>query len=141
MLELAIQARVERRLDPASFGSRSKNEETGCPAYDPQSLLKVILVASARGLSAARKIEQAWREHLTCMAVAGGAAPAHRTLAAFVASLQEALAALLRAILLVCVEQDLLGGPPFALAGVKLRATAAKAWSGTVADWRRKKDK
>jgi transposase len=44
-LEVAIQALVERRMDTAIFGSRYKNDETGCPAYDPKILLKVILLA------------------------------------------------------------------------------------------------
>ena len=42
-LEFAIQELVERRMDTAVFDSRYKNEETGCPAYDPKILLKVIL--------------------------------------------------------------------------------------------------
>jgi hypothetical protein len=56
---------------------------------------------------AARQSEQACRENITFMALACGQAPAHSTLAAFVASLNEEMAARFRAILLVCVEQDL----------------------------------
>jgi transposase len=140
-LEFAIQALVERRLDTAIFGSRYKNEETGCPADDPKILLKVILLAYARGMISSRKIEQACRENITFMALACGQAPDHSTLAAFVASLKEEIAALVRDILLVCVEQDLLGGTHFALDGVKLPSNAAKEWSGTFADLRRKKEK
>jgi len=44
----------------------------------------------------------------------------HRTLAAFVSSLQGEIASLFRDILLVCAEQGLLGGTHFALEGVKL---------------------
>src|SRR5215475_10890961 len=69
-LEFAIQELVERRMDTAVFGSRYKNDATGCPAYDPKILLKVILLAYARGIISSRKIEQACRENLTFMALA-----------------------------------------------------------------------
>src|SRR5262245_26627635 len=140
-LEFAIQELVERRMDTAVFGSRYKNDATGCPAYDPKILLKVILLAYARGIISSRKIEQACRENITFMALACGQVPDHSTLAAFVASLKAEIASLFRDVLLVCAEQDLLGGTHFALDGVKLPSNAAKEWSGTFADLRRKQEK
>jgi transposase len=140
-LEFAIQVLVERRLDMALFASHYKNDETGCPAYDPKLLLKVILLAYARGIISSRKIEQACRENVTFMALACGQMPDHSTIAAFVSSLKAEIASLFRDILLVCAEQDLLGGTHFALDGVKLPANAAKEWSGTFADLRRKQEK
>jgi transposase len=140
-LGFTIQVLVARRLETAILDSRYKNEETGCRAYDPKILLKVILFAYARGIISSRKIEQACRENITFMALACGQAPDHSTIATFVASLKEEIAALFRDILLVCAEQDLLGGTHFALDGVKLPSNAAKEWSGTFADLRRKKEK
>jgi transposase len=128
-------------MDTAIFESRYKNDETGCPAYDPKILLKVILLAYARGLISSRKIAQAGRENITFMALACGQVPDQSTIAAFVASLTEEIAALFRDILLVCAAQELLGGTHFALDGVKLPAHAAKAWSGTFADLRQKQAK
>jgi transposase len=140
-LEFAIQVLVERRVDTSLFGSRYKNDATGCPAYDPKILLKVILFAYARGIISSRKIEQACRENVTFMALACGQVPDHSTVAAFVSSLKEEIASLFRDILLVCAEQDLLGGSHFALGGVKLPSNAAKEWSGTFAELRHKKEK
>jgi transposase len=132
---------VERRMDTAVFGSRYKNDETGSPAYDPKILLKVILLAYARGLISSRKIEQVCRENITFMALACGQVPDHSTIAAFVASLKAEISSLFRDTLLVCAEQELLGGTHFALDGVKLPSNAAKEGSGTFADWRRKQEK
>src|SRR5262245_7732487 len=140
-LEFAIQALVERRVDTSIFGRRYKNDELGCRAYDPKILLKVILFAYARGIISSRKIEQACRENITFMALACGQVPDHSTIAAFVASLKAEITTLFRDILLVCAEQDLLGGSHFALDGVKLPSNAAKEWSGTFADLRRKQEK
>jgi hypothetical protein len=44
-LEFALQALGERHVDTSLFGSRDKNDERGCPAYDPKILLKGMLVA------------------------------------------------------------------------------------------------
>jgi transposase len=140
-LEFAIHVLVERRMNTSIFGSRDKNEETGCPAYNPKILLKVILFAYARGIISSRKIEQACRENVTFMALACGQAPDHSTVAAFVGSLKGEIASLFRDILLVCAEQELLGGTHFALDGVKLPSNAAKEWSGTFAELRRKQEK
>jgi transposase len=140
-LEFAIQVLVERRVGTSIFGSRYKNDATGCPAYDPKILLKVLLFAYARGIISSRKIEQACRENITFMALACGQTPDHSTLAAFVASLKAEITSLFRDILLICAEQDLLGGSHFALAGVKLPSNGAKEWSDTFADLRRKKEK
>jgi hypothetical protein len=104
-------------------------------------LLKVILLAYARGIISSRKSEQAYRENITVMALACGQAPDHSTIAAFVASLKAEISSLFRDVLLVCAEQNLWGGTHFALAGVKLPSNAAKEWSGTFADLRRKKEK
>jgi transposase len=105
-LEFAIQVLVERRLDMSIFGSRYKNEETGCPAYDPKILLKVILLAYVRGIISSWRIEQACRENITFMVVASGQVPDHSTIAAFVASMKVEISSLFRAVLLVCAEQD-----------------------------------
>ena len=67
-LEFAIQELVERRRDTSIFGGRYKNDEMGCPAYDPKLLRKVSLFAYSRGVISSRKIEQACREHITYMA-------------------------------------------------------------------------
>jgi transposase len=42
-LEFAIHELVQRRMDTSIFDRIYRNDETGCPAYDPKILLKVIL--------------------------------------------------------------------------------------------------
>jgi hypothetical protein len=88
-----------------------------------------------------RKIAQTCRENITFMALACGQVPDPSTIATFMASLKAESASVVRAILLVCAEQGLLGGSPFALEGVKLPSHAAKEWSGTFADLRQQQAK
>lgn len=140
-LEFAIHELVQRRVDTASFDSRYMNDTSGCSAYDPKLLLKVILLAYSRGIISSRKIEQACRENIVFMALACGAVPDHSTIATFVSSMKDEILSIFRDILLVCEEQDLLGGTYFALDGLKLPSNAAKEWSGTFDDLRRKQEK
>jgi hypothetical protein len=48
-LEHAIHVVVEHRMDLRLFEAHYKNDETGCPAYDPKILLKGVLFAYSRG--------------------------------------------------------------------------------------------
>jgi len=66
-----------------------------------------VLFAYSRGIISSRKIEQACREHITFMALAGGMRPDHRTMAAFVSSMQEEMVALFRDMLRGCAAQGL----------------------------------
>jgi len=140
-LEFAIHALVENRMDMSIFDGRYNNDETGRWAYDPKVLLKVVLLAYSRGLMTSRKIEGACRENVTFMALSCMQYPDHSTIAAFVSSMKDEIIPLFRDILLVCDEENLLGGTFFALDGCKLSSNASKEWSGTVSDFQRKKEK
>jgi transposase len=140
-LELAIHELIHRCVDTSIFESRYKNDESGCSAYDPKILLKVVLFAYSRGVISSRKIERACQEHITFMALACGMVPDHSTIAAFISSIKDEIIAIFRDILLVCLEQELLGGTHVALDGLKLPSNAAKEWSGTCDDLKHKKEK
>jgi transposase len=140
-LEFAIHELIHRRIDTALFERRYKNDESGCSAYDPKILLKVVLFAYSRGIISSRKIERACQENITFMALACGMIPDHSTIATFISSMKDEIVSIFRDVLLVCAEQDLLGGTHFALDGLKLPSNAAKEWSGTFDDLRRKQEK
>jgi transposase len=140
-LEFAIHELIQRRIDTAIFDRIYHNDETGCSAYDPKILLKVVLLAYSRGILSSRKIEQACRENITFMALACGMVPDHSTIAAFISSMKDEIQSIFSDILLICAEQDLLGGTHFSLDGLKLSSNASKEWSGTFADLRRKQEK
>ena len=140
-LEFAIHTMVETRMDMSIFDDNYQNDETGRHAYDPKILLKVVLFAYSRGLISSRRIERACRENVTFMALSGNQRPDHSTIAAFVSSMKDEILPLFRDILLVCEQENLLGGTFFALDGVKLPGNASKRWSGTLSDIGKKKEK
>jgi transposase len=140
-LEFAIHTLVETRMDMSIFESNYQNDETGRHAYDPKILLKVILFAYSRGLISSRKIERICNENVTFMALSGNQRPDHSTIAAFVSCMKDEILPLFRDILLVCEQENLLGGTFFALDGLKLPGNASKRWSGTLSDISKKKEK
>ncbi len=140
-LEFAIHRLVERRMDMSVFDGNYQNDDVGRSAYDPKILLKVVLLGYSRGLISSRQIERACCENVLFMAMSCNQRPDHSTIAAFVSSMQDQILPLFCDILLVCEQENLLGGTFFALDGLKLPANASKENSGTVAELKKKKDK
>ena len=140
-LEHTINRLVDENIDLSVFYQRYKNDETGAAAIHPKILLKVILLAYAKGMISSRQIERACHENILFIALSYGYAPDHSTIAAFVSSMQTEISSIFSDILTVCDELDLLGGTHFALDGVKLSANVSKEWSGTLAELKHKRDK
>ena len=140
-LEFAIHTLVEERMDLSVFDGKYQNDETGRRAYDPKILLKVVLLAYSRGLLSSRQIERACCENVTFMAISCNQQPDHSTIATFVSSMKNQIRPLFRDILLVCDQEDLLGGTFFALDGIKLRSNASMEWSGKISELSKKKQK
>lgn len=140
-LEHTINRLVDENIDLSVFDTRYNNDETGAAAIHPKILLKVILLAYAKGLISSRQIERACQENIIFIALSYGHAPDHSTIAAFVSSMQNEIASIFSDILTVCNELELLGGTHFSLDGVKLSANVSKEWSGTLDELKHKRDK
>jgi transposase len=140
-LEHTIHEVVEKKIDLSIFEDKYNNDETGSPAYNPKILLKVVLLAYARGIIGSRKIESACTENITFMALSCGMAPDHSTIAHFISSMGEEIVHIFRDVLLYCEEFNLLGGSHFSLDGCKLPSNASKQWSGTFKELKHKRYK
>lgn len=140
-LEHTISQVVDNHIDLTVFDARYNNDDTGATAIHPKILLKVILLAYARGMISSRQIERACQENIIFIALSYGYAPDHSTLAQFIASMQSEIQTLFCNILLVCEELGLLDGTHFSLDGVKLSANVSKEWSGTFEELKHKRDK
>jgi transposase len=137
-LEYAIHHVVEERLDLSMFDDRYCNDEMGRKAIDPKVLIKIVLFGYSRGLISSRSLERACKENITFMALSCDQKPDHSTIAAFVSSLDKEIEPLFTKVLLICDEEDLLGGTHFSLDGLKLSSNAAKEWSGKFEDLEKK---
>lgn len=140
-LEETIHLIVEEQIDLSGLDDLYRNDETGRLAYHPKILLKVILLAYARGITGSRRIERACRENVLFMALAGGEQPDHATIAAFVSALKGKIMDIFVKVLLICEELDLLGGTHLSLDGLKLPSNASKEHSGTFKELKKKRAK
>jgi len=59
--EHTLNRLIDEEFDLSVFEARYQNDETGAPAYDPAILLKIILLAYARGVTSSRRIERLCR--------------------------------------------------------------------------------
>ena len=140
-LEHTINRLVDENIDLSVFDERYKNDETGAAAIHPKILLKVILLAYAKGMISSRQIERACHENIIFIALSYGYAPDHSTIASFISSMQNEISSIFSDILAVCDNLELLGGTHFSLDGVKLSANVSKEWSGTIEELKHKRDK
>ena len=140
-LEHTISELVDKHLDLSVFDARYNNDETGARAIHPKILLKVVLLAYARGMISSRQIERACHENIIFIALSYGYAPDHSTIASFISSMQCEVQTLFSDALLVCEGLGLLDGTHFSLDGVKLSANVSKEWSGTIKELEHKRDK
>lgn len=139
--EYAVDHIIDRLYDDDFLTERFCNENTGCKAYLPKTLLKVILVAYGRGIMGSRPIEDACRTNIIFDALTGGLYPDHSTITKFITELGPRLYDVFADVLMVCDEEELLLGTRFALDGLKLPSNASKEWSGTIKYLREKRDK
>jgi transposase len=93
---------VVDQLDLGPFLRDYRSDGHGHPAYDPKTLLGVLLYAYAIGVRSSRQIQRRCTEDLAFRVLAGNQAPDHVTIARFRARHQQALAGFLVGSLRLC---------------------------------------
>jgi len=139
--EYALNYIVDHKLDVTAFEDRFKNDEGGAPAYDPKIMLKVVIYAYARGVLSSRDIERACQENVMFMALSANTRPHFTTIAHFISHLSVGIEQLFLDVLVYCDKLGLIGKEMFAIDGCKISSNASKEWSGTRADFEKKKEK
>ena len=116
---------VVDQLDLAPFLRCYRADGHGHPAYDPTTLLAVLLYAYCIGVRSSRQIERRCIEDVAFRVLAGNQAPDHVTIARFRARHQQALAGFLVESLKLCAAAGMVKVGTVALDGTKLAANAA----------------
>jgi transposase len=116
---------VVDQLDLEPFLRAYRADGHGHPAYDPKTLLGMVLYAYAIGVRSSRQIERRCREDLAFRVLTGNQAPDHVTIARFRVRHQQALAGFLVASLRLCATAGLVRVGVIALDGTKVAANAA----------------
>ncbi len=91
---------INNEIDLTIFDGRYRNDETGAPAYDPKSLLRIILFAYSRGITSSRKIARCCQENIIFMALSANTRPHFTTIADFISTMGDQAIALFSEIIL-----------------------------------------
>jgi transposase len=123
---------VVDQLDLAPFYRAHRNDGHGHPAYDPKTLLGVLLYAYCLGVRSSRQVERRLREDVAFRVLAANQAPDHVTIARFRVRHETALAGFLVESLKLCAAAGMMRIGTVALDGTKLAANAAERANRTV---------
>jgi transposase len=118
-------------LDPAELGIEIDPSKTGCPQYDPMTMLKILLYGYSYGVRSSRKLERELHYNLSFIWLSGGLKPDHKTIAEFRRTHKKALAKVLKGCARLCIKLGLIEGNTLFIDGSKIRAHAgiAKSWN------------
>jgi transposase len=117
---------VVDQLDLAPFYRAHRDDGHGHPAYDPKTLLGVLLYAYCLGVRSSRQVERCCVEDVAFRVLAANQTPDHVTIARFRARHEQALAGFLVASLKLCAAAGLVRLGTVALDGTKLAGNAAE---------------
>jgi transposase len=122
---------VVDQLDLEPFLCAYRADGHGHPAYDPNTLLGVLLYGYCLGVRSSRRLERRCIEDIAFRVLAGNQLPDHVTIARFRVRHQQALAGFLVASLRLCAAAGMVRLGVVALDGTKVAANAANTASHT----------
>jgi transposase len=116
---------VVDQLDLAPFYRQHRDDGHGHPAYDPKTLLGVLLYGYCLGVRSSRQLERRCHEDIAFRLLAANQTPDHVTIARFRARHEQALAGFLIESLRLCAAAGMVRVGTVALDGTKLAGNAA----------------
>ena len=122
--DVRILGEVMDLLDWCEF--EAGYSETGCPAYPPQVLAKVLVYGYSKGMRSSRALEDAVKNDKRYIWLAGGLQPDHCTIARFRRHKQKELKAAYKGSVRICAEAGLVLLNVAATDGSKIKARASK---------------
>ncbi len=115
---------VMDRLDWSGF--EAGYAETGCPAYPPKVLCKVLVYGYSKGIRSSRALEDAVKNDKRYIWIAGGLEPDHCTISRFRKDKEPELRAMFTDSVRVCTEVGLVLLNTVSVDGSRIAARASK---------------
>jgi transposase len=100
--------------------------ETGCPAYHPKMLIKLLLYGYSLGIRSSRRIQRASREDVVFMWLAGRQEPDFRTISDFRKDRLLDIKQLFRQVLELCYELGMVKCGKISIDGTKIEASSSR---------------
>ena len=122
----AYDAFVEA-LDFQDLGIELDPEKVGNAAYDPQTMLKLLVYGYSYGVRSSRKLERETHDNLSFIWLLGGLQPDHKTIAEFRRKNKQALKKVLKQCVRLCIQLNLIAGNALFVDGTRIRANASRS--------------
>ena len=112
-------------LDFKDLGIVLDSEQIGNPAYDPKTMLKLLVYGYSYGIRSSRKLERAVHHNVSFIWLMGGMKPDHKTIANFRRDNKQPLKKVLKQCARLCLRLGLIEGNTLFIDGTKMRANAS----------------
>jgi len=113
-------------LNPHEIDLEIDSHKVGNSAYDPKTMLKLVVYGYSYGIKSSRKLERAVHENLAFIWLTGGLKPDHKTIAEFRKNNKKVLKLVLRQCARMCIKLGLIEGNILFVDGTKIRANASR---------------
>jgi transposase len=112
-------------IDLKELGIEIDPNRVGNSAYDPKSMLKLLVYGYSYGVRSSRILERETLYNVSFMWLTGKLTPDHKTISEFRRKNKEAIAKVLRQCVRMCLEFGLIEGNTLFVDGTKIRANAS----------------
>jgi transposase len=112
-------------LDFNELGIEVDPHKVGCPQYNPEVMLKLLVYGYSYGVRSSRKLEREANYNLSSIWLTGGLKPDHKTIAEFRRRNRTALQKVLKQCARLCIRLGLIEGNTLFVDGSKMRANAS----------------
>ena len=128
-------------LDMDELGIECDPGKVGNSAYDPMTMLKLLVYGYSYGVRSSRKLEREVNYNVSFMWLTGGLKPDHKTISEFRRKNKSALKQVLKQCARLCIKLDLIDGNTLFVDGSKIRANASinNSWTHGKCEKRLKK--
>lgn len=116
-IEVLNPGDIELEIDPYKVGNS---------AYDPKTMLKLLVYGYSYGIKSSRKLERAVHENVSFIWLMGGLKPDHKTISEFRRQNKKILKLVLRQCARMCIRLGLIEGNVLFVDGTKIRANASR---------------
>lgn len=124
-------------LDLAQLGIELDENALGNSAYDPVTMLKILVYGYSYGWRSSRKLERALHHNMSFIWLSGGLKPDHKTISNFRKTHIGTLKSVLTQCARMCVRLGLIEGNTLFVDGTKLRANAGKSETRSIEAWKK----
>jgi transposase len=125
-------------IDIEELGLVIDRTQVGNPAYDPKTMLKLLVYGYSYGWHSSRKLERACHHNLSFIWLMGGLKPDHKTIANFRKDNKEVIVKVLKQTARLCIKLNMIEGNCLFVDSTKVRGAASISETRNKEGWEKK---